>query len=444
MPDQVMEAIRAAAVPLEEGNWNFDAVLEDIGERKYVLIGEASHGTHEFYQYRADLTRKLITEKGFNVVAVEADWPDANRVNRWVQGRGDDSSALESLEGFKRFPTWMWRNRVVLQFVEWLRKHNDQFRQVEKKTGFYGMDLYSLHSSVGEVLKYLEQIDPANAAQARKRYSCFDHFGDDSQAYGYAASSGFSDSCEEQVIKQLLEIKKNAKDYANRDGTVAEDEYFFAEQNARLVKNAEEYYRSMYRGRVSSWNLRDTHMFETLELLVKHLESQNRHPKVVVWAHNSHLGNASATTMSERGEFNVGQLIRDKHPRDSFLLGFTTYDGTVTAASDWGEPFHKKTVNPGMRGSYERLFHETEIDNFYLPLRRKPVWQLLREPPRLERAIGVIYRPDTEFYSHYFNAKLPEQFDAVVHFDHTGALEPLDRSPHWRHDEAPETFPTGM
>jgi erythromycin esterase-like protein len=444
MRHDIQQTIRESAFPLPNGDWDFSQILEDIGDRKYVLIGEASHGTHEFYAFRAELTKRLIREKGFNVVAAEADWPDANRINRWVQGRGEDSSALESLGGFKRFPTWMWRNRVVLEFVEWLRGHNDQFPAVEKKAGFYGMDLYSLHASIEAVLDYLDKVDPENAASARKRYSCFDHFAEEPQSYGYAASVGYADPCEEQVVKQLVEMRRKAQDYSSRDGVVAQDEYFFAEQNARLVKNAEEYYRAMYRGRVSSWNLRDTHMFETVELLMKRLESQDRRPKAVLWAHNSHLGNAAATSMGERGEFNVGQLIRDQHPRDCFLLGFTTYTGTVTASSDWGEPTRKKQVNPGMKGSYEKLFHESELENFYLPLRVRSVAQALREPPLLERAIGVIYRPDTEFYSHYFNARLPDQFDGIIHLDETRALEPLDHSPHWKPDEVPETFPSGM
>lgn len=443
MSDRALHTIQQFAHPIDRASADYRELLHQVGNRQFVLLGEASHGTHEFYKTRIEISKKLITQEGFNVLALEADWPDAYRVHRYVIGQGEDSSALEALGGFLRFPTWMWRNRDVLEFVEWLRKENDK-RDLKSKVGFYGLDLYSLHSSVEAVLAYLEKIDPTAARSAKNRYSCFDHFGEDSQAYGYAASSGFAETCEKEVVQQLVDLRKRAGDYASRDGILAEDEYFFAEQNARLVKNAEEYYRSMFRGRASSWNLRDSHMVETLEYLVDHLERQGRKPKAVLWAHNSHLGDARATQMGERGEHNVGQLVREAHGKNSILIGFSTFTGTVTAADDWGEPTRLKSVNPGMRGSYERLFHETGIPDFYLSLEEEAVRKALREPPLLERAIGVIYRPDTEFYSHYFHAHIADQFDGLFHFDETSALEPLDRSPHWVKDEFPETFPSGV
>lgn len=448
MPTLVLERSLARTLgealhPLTGSAADYDPLLELIGDAHFVLIGEASHGTHEFYSTRAEITNRLIREKGFTAVAVEADWPDAYRVNCYVRGAGGDHDAEEALRGFERFPTWMWRNADVLDFIGWLRDHNEGL-PVDLQTGFYGLDLYSLHTSIDAVLKYLEKIDPEAAQRARARYACFNEFGEDTQTYGYVTSLGLSKSCEDEVVHQLLELRRRAADYARRDGQVAADEFFYAEQNARLVKNAEQYYRSMFHGRVSSWNLRDRHMVETLEALVTHLGSRHKHaPKVVVWAHNSHLGDARATEMGRQGELNIGQLVRETHRRDAVLVGFTTHHGTVTAASDWGAAAERKRVRPGMAGSYEALFHEVGTPSFLLPLRDSHVSAELREP-RLERAIGVIYRPQTERQSHYFHARLPEQFDAVLHFDETRAVEPLERTPRWDVGEVPETFPTGV
>jgi erythromycin esterase-like protein len=438
-------AVREAAHPLTGGATDYDPLMELISDARFVLLGEASHGTHEFYRERAQITKRLITEKGFTAVAVEADWPDAYRVNRYVRARGDDADSVDALSGFKRFPTWMWRNADVLDFVGWLRAHNDALPRSAAKVGFYGLDLYSLHASMEAVLGYLDKIDPEAAERARYRYSCFDHFGEDTQAYGYAAGFGLAESCEGEVISQLVELRRRAAEYASRDGRVAEDELFFAEQNARLVKNAEEYYRSMFRGRVSSWNLRDRHMVETLHALVAHLDGQTEGgAKAVVWAHNSHLGDARATQMGERGEWNVGQLVREKYGGESVLVGFSTYMGSVTAASDWDAPAERKRVRPALKDSYEALFHEAGIPRFLISLRGEGEAATTLGEPRLERAIGVIYRPETERQSHYFHARLPAQFDAVLHFDETRAVEPLERTARWETGEVPETFPSGV
>jgi erythromycin esterase-like protein len=439
--------VREAARPLAGAAADYDPLMELIGDSRFVLLGEASHGTHEFYRERAQITKRLISEKGFTAVAVEADWPDAYRVNRYVRGRGEDRSSGDALSGFKRFPQWMWRNADVLDFVGWLRAHNGAL-PASSKVGFYGLDLYSLHASMEAVLGYLDKIDPEAAKRARSRYSCFDHFGEDAQSYGYVAGLGLSQSCESEVVNQLVELRRRAAEYASRDGRVAEDEFFFAEQNARLVKNAEEYYRSMFRGRVSSWNLRDRHMVETLHALAAHLERQNgRSAKVAVWAHNSHLGDARATQMGEQGEWNVGQLVREKYGGQSVLVGFSTYAGTVTAAADWDAPAERKRVRPALKDSYEALFHEAGVPRFLLTLRDgNRVATALREP-RLERAIGVIYRPETERQSHYFHARLPAQFDCMLHFDETRAVEPLERTARWQSGEAgeaPETYPSGL
>jgi erythromycin esterase-like protein len=437
-----VEKIREKAVVFDDASDVPDEILALVGDARFVLIGEASHGTHEFYKCRAEITKRLIAEKDFSAVAVEADFPDAYRVNRYVRGFGEDKTANDALSAFTRFPLWMWRNRVVLEFVDWLKSHNDRL-ETNEKIGFYGLDLYSLHSSMAAVLDYLKKVDPEAAKTARNRYSCFDHFGEDAQSYGYAANYDAHFSCEDEAVKQLVELQRRAGEYANRDGFVARDEYFFAEQNARLVKNAEEYYRAMYKGRVSSWNLRDRHMAETLHALAAHLETENQNAKIVVWAHNSHLGDARATEMGERGEWNVGQLVRERYKDDSCLIGFTTHAGTVAAATNWDEPAQLKRVRPSHKDSYEQIFHQTELPRFFLNLRDKVMEEVLRRP-QLERAIGVIYRPETERVSHYFTAVLSEQFDGVIHFDETRAVEPLDKNLSGTYEDTPETFPEGL
>jgi len=440
----LLDTVRRAAHPLTGVAADYDPVLDLIGDARFVLLGEASHGTHEFYRARAEITKRLIREKGFTAVAVEADWPDAYRVNCYVRGAGRDGSANEALGDFKRFPTWMWRNADVLDFVGWLREHNEN-APPDAKVGFYGLDLYSLYGSIRAVLAYLDRIDPEAASRARYRYGCFEHFGEDSQAYGYAASFDLSTSCEREVIEPLIDLQRQAVSYARRDGQIAEDEAFFAEQNARLVKNAEEYYRTMFRGRVSSWNLRDRHMADTLDVLADHLSRHGRPARIVVWEHNSHLGDARATDMGARGERNVGQLARERHGVEVVNVGFTTYSGTVTAASNWDEPPQRKPVHPGLPESYESLFHAVEIPRFSLTLRGGPERLTIGlRQPRLERAIGVIYRPETERVSHYFRARLSDQFDAVIHVDDTRAVEPLERTAGWETGDAPETYPVAV
>jgi erythromycin esterase-like protein len=435
--------IRDAAHPITGSADDYDLLLDLIGDAQVVLLGEASHGTHEFYHERARITRRLIEEEGFAAVAVEADWPDAYRVNRWVRGRSDDRDAFEALGDFERFPRWMWRNRDVLQFVDWLHRHNAE-QPEDRRAGFYGLDLYSLFASMQEVIRFLEKVDPEAAARARHRYSCFDAFGEDTQAYGYAAEFGVTRSCEDQAVQQLLEVQRDRAGLAERDGRVPEDELFYTEQNARLVRNAEEYYRTMFRGRVDSWNLRDRHMSETLEALIGHLARGGRRARVVVWEHNSHIGDALATEMGQLGEWNIGQLTRQRLGDQSMLIGFTTYSGTVTAASDWDAPAERKRVRPALPESFEALFHTVGIPDFLLPLRGDARLAEALGKPRLERAIGVIYRPESERVSHYFEARIPQQFDAVIHLDDTSAVEPLDWSAGWAEGEPPETFPTGL
>lgn len=441
---QLADTLRQFASPLTGKATDYNPLMKAIGDARLVLIGEASHGTHEFYRERAEITKRLIKEKGFTAIAVETDWPDAYRVNRYVRGAGEDVNSIDALADFQRFPTWMWRNTDVLDFIDWLRSYNDSLTKNAAKVGFYGLDLYSLYHSIEEVLSYLDRIDPEAAKRARYRYSCFDRFDEDTRNYGYATSFGLNKPCEEEVVSQLVELQRRATEYTRRNGCVPEDEFFYAEQNARLVKNAEAYYRTMFGGRISSWNLRIRHMVETLDRLVTHFQQQGQHPKIMVWEHNSHLGDARATDMGAAGELNVGQLVRQRYDRICFLIGLTTYQGTVTAASDWGASAERKRVRPALPESCEALFHNTGLPNFMLNLRQENIAVQQLRQSRLERAIGVIYRPQTERASHYFQARLPEQFDAVLHFDQTRAIEPLERTSQWETGEAPETFPTGM
>jgi erythromycin esterase-like protein len=438
-----LSLLRTAAHRINGLDSDFDSLIDLAGDALFVLLGEASHGTHEFYSARAEITKRLIKEKGFQAVAVEADWPDAHRVNQYVRGRSGDSLLEQALSGFTRFPLWMWRNRDVEVFIGWLREHNDSRPQHALQVGFYGLDLYSMNRSRAEVVRYLAKVDPGAARRAHYRYSCFDHFGEDEQAYGYAAGFNVSQSCQEEVAQQLVDLQRREYEYLHRDGQVAEDDFFSAEQNARLVKNAEEYYRGMFQSRVSTWNLRDRHMVETLEALAAHLETRFGKSKIVVWAHNSHLGNARATDRRRYGEWNLGQLVRERHAQ-AVLVGFTTYTGTVTAASDWGGPHEIKRVRPALPESYENLFHETGIQRFLVTFAGDD--RLSREfrTERLERAIGVIYRPETERMSHYFVARLADQFDAIIHFDKTRAVEPLPHAEEEQTAEAPETYPTGV
>jgi erythromycin esterase-like protein/predicted phosphoribosyltransferase len=442
------ELVSRAAIDAPGGIPPRDVLADLIGDARVVLIGESSHGTHEFYDARAEITKWLIQEKGFNAVAAEADWPDAYRVNRYVRGLGDDGSAEEALRGFERFPAWMWRNTVVRDFVGWLRWHNGRCAaEGRRQTGFYGLDLYSLHRSMQEVVSYLNSVDPAAAGRARARYACFDHSaGDDGQAYGYAAAFGAGPRCERQAVEQLIELQRNAGAYLSTDGELAEDELFYAQQNAMTVRNAEAYYRGMFAGRVTSWNMRDKHMATTLAALIEHLDRAGgpEPARVVVWAHNSHVGDARATEVSADGQLTIGQLARELYGQDCRLIGFSTYSGTVTAASDWGGIAERKTVRPALPGSIEELLHETGRPAFIVPMHDGSAAASALEVVRLGRAIGVIYLPQTERQSHYFHVRPSDQFDAMIHIDSTRALEPLEPASVWVTGQNPETYPTGL
>jgi erythromycin esterase-like protein len=412
-----MANLEAAVRPIDD-------LFDLVAGARFVLLGEATHGTHEFYVLRADLTRRLISERGFRGVAVEADWPAAARANRYIQGIRDDPDAETSLGDFLRFPQWMWRNGVIVELIESMREHGT--------AGFFGLDLYSLRESMAAVVDYLDTIDPDAASRARQRYGCFDHF--DEQAYGYATAHGEKDPCEDAVVKQLRELRGRAAELASRDGRLPRDAHFVAEQNARLAVGAERYYRELYRGRASSWNLRDTHMADTLDALHEHLDGRG----IVVWAHNSHLGDARATSMGvDHGELNLGQLARQRHRGEVCIVGFTTHHGTVTAARDWGGPAECRIVRASLEGTIERSLHDAGVEQGVIDLRGGQL-----DTRRLERMIGVIYRPESERRSHYVQANPAAQFDLLVHIDQTRALEPLEA---WSAVEEPvETFPSGL
>lgn len=452
MTQETLKVLRREAFAMRDTH-DIDAIVDLIGDARLVLLGEATHGTHEFYKVRAEITKRLISDHGFSAIAVEADWPDALFVNRYLYGKsqlpGSESRAAEQALGeFHRFPQWMWRNADMVELVRWLRRYNEEMPAAEK-AGFFGIDLYSLHRSMNAVLRYLAQADPLAAREAKARYACFDQFGDDPQQYGYSVRFAMRPDCEKEVIAQLAAMVsapgRADNEDAGADLDVLDDEAFYAQQNARVVQNAESYYRTMFLGRDESWNVRDTHMADTLDALTEFLSRRRgQGAKLVVWAHNSHIGDARATEMGKHGQINLGQLMRERHGSEAFLLGFTTHSGTVTAASDWDSLAELKQVRPSLDFSYERLFHDVGMQRFLLPIRgNHAVAQQLRQG-RLERAIGVIYLPERERYSHYFYADMAAQFDAVVHLDLTRAVSPLDKYAHRVGEDLPETYPSGV
>jgi protein-L-isoaspartate(D-aspartate) O-methyltransferase len=430
----VTELIRAAAESLPEPeDATFGAMFERFAEARVVLLGEATHGTSEFYRARAQITRRLVEQRGFNIVAVEADWPDAARVDRYVRHK---SAHVGSGPAFRRFPQWMWRNVEVANFVDWLRAHNAALHPAEH-AGFFGLDIYNMNESIAEVTKYLDRVDPQAAVVAKERYGCLTPWQRDPATYGRAALTTGYAKCERPVLLALRDLLDKQLKYEAQDG----DNFLDAAQNARLVISAERYYRAMYYATAESWNLRDRHMFDTLIHL---MDWRGEDARAVIWAHNSHIGNAAATDMGRaRDEINIGQLCRDKFGDGAALIGFGTDRGTVPAADEWDGPMKFKTVRPAHPESYERLCRDAGIRRFLLDL-RKGVHEDLRSAltrARLERAIGVIYRPETELASHYFDAHLAEQFDGYVWFEQTRAVKPLPTEPK---EGLPETYPFGL
>ena len=440
---EVPEAIARIARPLDE-------LVELVGDARLVLIGGASHGTHEFYELRAALTRKLIADRGFTAVVVEADWPDALRVDRYVRGHGDDDTAAAALEGFDRFPRWMWRNTEVAEFVEWLHAH-DARRPPEARVGFYGMDLFSMRASSAAVLAYLEDVEPEAADRWREHHARFDHAATDAQPHGLPPRDppdlGLDPRSVDEVVAQL--VARQARAAARSGRSPSGEAWFEAMQHARIARNAEQYYRTMFVGRTEAWNLRDTHMADTIDMLARHLGTPAAPARLVVWAHNAHVGDARASELRDEGQLTVGQLLRQRHPEQVALIGLTTDRGTVECAHDWDEPGLRERVRPSLPGSWEELFHEAGVLRFAMT--SAALKQVVGErAQRLHRTIGVVYRPSTERRSHYFHTRIADQYDVIVHLDETHAVHPLDRpapapppTPTPDH-EPPETFPTGM
>ncbi len=426
------QCIAEAAEPLPDPDEDahFAEWFDRFADRRVVLLGEASHGTHEFYAARAAITRRFVERHGFTIVAVEADWPDAAAIDRYIRHRPHRPSAQRP---FERFPTWMWRNTVIDRLMHDLRELNHG-RGTDEMVGFYGLDIYNMSGSIEAVLAYLDEHDPQAAAIARERYGCLTPWQANPATYGRAALSRGYAECEAEVIAQCRELLRRALE----DG----EGMFGAAMNARLIASAEKYYRIMYYGGAESWNLRDSHMAETLEHL---LEQAGPSSKALVWAHNSHIGDARATEMGAvRGEHNIGQLVRERWGESAALIGFGTHAGTVTAADDWDSPRKEKRVLPSRSDSYERQCHDSGVDRFLLDLAEGKHEALRRRlsEPRLERFIGVIYRPETERWSHYSEAVLPQQFDAFVWFDETRALQAL--GPPEPDRGLPETYPFGV
>lgn len=428
--------VKRIAFPLEDGDLRgYDSLLDMIGDARIVLLGEASHGTHEFYRERARITTRLIRDAGFSFVAVEGDWPEAYRVNRYV--RGGEGSARSVLDVFSVFPTWMWGNADALHFVEWLRRHNDSLRSDHSRVGFYGLDLYSLYASMQTVIDYLNEIDPETAKIAQERYACFEPFSGSKDLYAYHTGLGLLKSCENEAVAMLRELQAKRNEY--RDIS-PDDSYFDALMSAEVARDGERYYRSMYRSDEISWNLRDIHMANTLDALLDHFGDGSR---AVVWEHNTHVGDFRAT-MDAGDMVNVGQLVRERHPGQSVAVGFGSYEGSVTAARAWGERPQRMNVPKAIAGSYDNVFHQTELERFLLllkPLRDSGQADGLTEW-RGQRAIGVVYHPEYE-RGNYVPTRLAERYDAYLHIDKTRAVKPLAIEQQWTRPASEETYPTG-
>jgi erythromycin esterase len=429
----LLAATRSLARPLR-GPRDLDPLLDRIGNARFVLLGEASHGTHEFYTWRTGISRRLIEERGFSFIAVEGDWPDCYRVNQFLKGAVDSSiTAREVMHGFTRWPTWMWANEEVIQLAEWLREYNDAL-PTERKVGFYGLDVYSLWDSLDRVIDYLTRHDPSAVATARAAFQCFEPYGEDVQEYAQA-TRWIDESCEDEVVALLAQVQHAAE--AEPDAPEAQ---FDAEQNARVAKNAEHYYRTMVRGGPESWNIRDLHMTETLYRL---MERHGPRAKGIVWAHNTHIGDARFTDMADDGMVNIGQLVRMRHATDTVLVGFGSHSGRVIAGVEWEAPMETMRVPPARAGSWEDLLHRAS-GNDCLMVFDEVLGHEEMFDERGHRAIGVVYRPQYEQYGNYVPTVLPRRYDAFLFLDHTAALRPLRDIPVLEEGEVPETFPTGV
>lgn len=430
---ELIEAVKRVGKPLRD-EADLDPLMERIGDARVVLLGEASHGTHEYYTWRDRISRRLIQEKGFHFIAVEGDWPDCYLVNRWIKGADGDGSARGMLHGFERWPTWMWANEEVARLAEWLREHNRSLSSDDAKVGFYGLDVYSLWDSMDVVTRYLEKVDPQAAARARGAYGCFDPYEEDVQDYAMATAL-VPTTCEDEVVRILSDLRAKGPDYAEE----GREAYFNAEQNALVARNAERYYRAMIRGGAQSWNVRDTHMIETLERLLQHHGPDS---KAIVWEHNTHVGDARATDMARAGMVNVGSLARERWGGDVVIAGFSSHRGSVIAGSEWGAPMQRMPVPEAREGSWEHVFHEAGAHDKLVMMEDLDEVEAA-EASRGHRAIGVVYHPEREAYGNYVPSVLPFRYDAMLYIDHSHALHPLKMTGKMEHDP-PETYPSGM
>jgi len=432
---ELLRQVGALASPLR-GPDDLDPLLDQIGNARFVLLGEASHGTADYYKLRTTLSQRLIAEKGFSFIAVEGDWPDCYRVNRYVKGLPDAGEhAREVLNAFQRWPTWMWANEEIVALAEWLRQENERLPDPHK-VGFYGLDVYSLWESLYALLGYLHRADPDALPAAWQALRCFEPYGEDVEEYARAAHF-VPNACEEEVIALLQELRRKAPQYQGSD----RDEYFNAEQNALVLQNAEAYYRAMIHGGAETWNIRDRHMTETLDRLMGH---HGPTAKGIVWEHNTHIGDARFTDMAQSGEVNVGQLVRERHGDEGVVLvGFGSYQGDVIAARQWEAPMRRMPVPPARDGSWEAVLHEIAPRDQLLMLAGADQTRELLQP-RGHRAIGVVYHPEYEHLGNYVPSVLPRRYDAFLFVDKTEALHPLHDVQAEEDGEVPETYPSGV
>lgn len=432
---------------IEGKETDYDVLMDHIADARVVLLGEATHGTQEFYAARAEITKRLITEKKFTVIGIEGDWPDTYRVNRFIHHKGSDKNAAEALADYKRFPAWMWRNKEFASLVQWLRTYNQGVCEKSDVIDIFGLDVYSLHRSIEIIISELEKIDLQAAKEARSRYACFDAY-QDPQEYGYISSLFLNKTCHSEVMDQFIDLKNKEISFFKNEDMDPEEEKFYIEQNALVIKNAEEYYRSLFGQPPSvSWNIRDRHMMQTVSAIEQYKkETTGQDAKIIIWAHNSHVGDARGTQMASYGQINIGQLAKELYGAGAISVGFTMYTGTVSAASAWGGNVERKYVQPAFEDSIESFFHLSDKKAFYIALDEDPaIYQFFDTKDYLQRAIGVVYLPQVERHSHYFSAEITRQFDVIIHFDVSHAVEPFDKSTEWQEaEDAPETFPFGV
>lgn len=432
--NEIIELIKRTSSPLENSE-DLDPLIDYIGDAKYVLLGEASHGTHEYYVWRAKITQRLIQEKGFSFVGVEGDWPDCYRLNRFAKGYlNSEKDVYDVLDKFNRWPTWMWANWEIAAFIDWLKVFNENL-PADKRIGFYGLDVYSFRESMNSIIQYLEKNDPEALKVAKKAMECFEPYGDN-EGQSYARASALvPELCEKEVVNLLAEIINKAENY-NSDA----ENVMSTEQNAHIARDAEKYYRAMIKRGPASWNIRDRHMVSTIDRLMKY---HGNDAKTIVWEHNTHIGDARATDMASEGMVNVGQLLREQYSKEGVVaVGFGSYKGSVIAGRNWGDEMRKIKVPEAIEGSWENIFHQACKGENRMLLFDKIKEEQCIAPPIDHRAIGVVYNPEHERFGNYVPSILPKRYDAFIFLDETTALHPIHIEP--AGNQIPETYPFGM